>query len=63
MAPREQWAKPSRQLSELSEQLRAVYQRGESFIELGNIEQRFGVEAVQTPRSTYRILPFAASAA
>jgi hypothetical protein len=61
--PREQWAKPSRQLAELSEQLRAAYQRGEKFIEMGDIEKRFGVEVPPSPRSAYRTLPFAASAA
>ncbi|MCC5881011.1 MAG: hypothetical protein JJU25_00035 [Halomonas sp.] len=61
--PREQWAKPSRELAELSEQLRAAYQRGEKFIEMGDIEKRFGVEVSPSPRSAYRTLPFAASAA
>ncbi len=56
--PKAQWAKPSRQLSELGEQLRAAYQRGEQFIEMGDIEQRFGVEAAPAPRSAYRTLPF-----
>ncbi|MCE8043688.1 hypothetical protein HOP60_16150 [Halomonas daqingensis] len=61
--PREQWAKPSRQLAELSEQLRAAYQRGEKFIEMGDIEKRFGVEVPPSPRSAYRTLPFAANVA
>ncbi|WP_230086381.1 hypothetical protein [Halomonas sp. 328] len=56
--PKAQWAKPSRQVSELSEKLRAAYQRGEQFIEMGDIEQRFGVEAVPAPHSAYRTLPF-----
>lgn len=56
--PKAQWAKPSRQVSELSEKLRAAYQRGEQFIEMGDIEQRFGVEAAPAPRSAYRTLPF-----
>ncbi|MCE8023855.1 hypothetical protein HOP59_06900 [Halomonas sp. MCCC 1A11058] len=61
--PREQWAKPSRQLAELSEQLRAAYQRGEKFIEMGDIEKRFGVEVPPSPRTAYRTLPFATNVA
>jgi hypothetical protein len=61
--PREQWAKPSRQLAELSDQLRAAYQRGEKFIEMGDIEKRFGVEVPPSPRTAYRTLPFAANVA
>jgi len=61
--PQEQWAKPSRQLAELSEQLRAAYQRGEKFIEMGDIEKRFGVEVPPSPRTAYRTLPFAANVA
>ncbi|WP_220127954.1 hypothetical protein [Billgrantia kenyensis] len=61
--PREQWAKPSRQLAELSEQLRAAYQRGEKFIEMGDIEKRFGVEVPPSPCTAYRTLPFAANVA
>ncbi|ABI56197.1 hypothetical protein ACN2MM_04850 [Alkalilimnicola ehrlichii MLHE-1] len=61
--PRDQWARPSRELTELGEQLRAAYQRGEKFIKMGNIEKRFGVEVEPSPGTAYRTLPFAASAA
>jgi len=60
--PPGQRAKPSRELTDLSEQLRAAYQRGEKFIEMGNIEKRFGVEVEPSPGTAYRTLPFAASA-
>ncbi|ABI55398.1 hypothetical protein ACN2MM_00665 [Alkalilimnicola ehrlichii MLHE-1] len=61
--PRDQWARPSRELTELGEKLRQAYQRGEKFIEMGNIEKRFGVEVEPSPGTAYRTLPFAASAA
>lgn len=61
--PETQWARPSQPLTELSEQLRAAYQRGEPFVEMGNVEQRFGIEVEPTPRKAYPTLPFAANAA
>lgn len=61
--PESQWARPSRPLTELSEHLRAAYQRGEKFVELGNVEDRFGIEVEPTPRKAYPTLPFAANAA
>ena len=45
--PESQWAKPSTAVKELSEHLHAAYQRGEKFIEMGDIEKRFKV--VVTP--------------
>ena len=58
--PENEWARPSRELTELSAQVRAAYQRGETFIELGPIEERFGNRAGDRPRVAYRSVPFAA---
>ncbi|RLK46193.1 hypothetical protein DFR31_2760, partial [Alkalispirillum mobile] len=35
----------------------------EKFVELGNVEDRFGIEVKPTPRKAYPTLPFAAGAA
>jgi hypothetical protein len=56
--PKSQWAKPSQAVSELSEHLRAAYQRGETFIEMGDIEKRFGVTVPKAPHASYTTLPF-----
>ncbi|OAZ93448.1 hypothetical protein [Halomonas sp. G11] len=60
--PKSQWAKPSQAVSELSEHLRAAYQRGEKFVEMGDIEQRFGVAAPPSAQQPYPSLPFRANA-
>lgn len=56
--PKAQWAAPSEAVTELSEQLRAAYRRGESFIEMGDIEKRFGVAAPKAAHASYPTLPF-----
>ncbi|MGM0856754.1 MAG: hypothetical protein ACQEW0_06665 [Pseudomonadota bacterium] len=56
--PQSQRAKPSRVVTELSEHLRAAYQRGETFIEMGDIEKRFGVTVPKAPHASYPTLPF-----
>ena len=56
--PASQWAKPSAALNELSEHLRAAYQRGEKFIEMGDIEKRFGVTVPAASQQAYPSFPF-----
>lgn len=56
--PESQWAKPSAALNDLSEHLRAAYQRGEEFVEMGDIEKRFGVAVPKTTPASYPTLPF-----
>lgn len=56
--PESQWAKPSAALNELSEQLRAAYQRGEKFIEMGDIENRFGMVVPAARQQAYPTFPF-----
>lgn len=56
--PKEQWAKPSQAVTELSEHLRAAYQRGEKFIEMGDIEKRFGVAVPAASQQAYPSFPF-----
>ncbi|WP_249325023.1 hypothetical protein [Vreelandella boliviensis] len=56
--PESQWAKPSAALNELSEHLRAAYQRGEKFIEMGDIEKRFGVVVPAARQQAYPTFPF-----
>ncbi|WP_244147821.1 hypothetical protein [Vreelandella zhanjiangensis] len=56
--PESQWAKPSAALNELSEHLRAAYQRGEAFIDMGDIEKRFGVAAPAASQQAYPSFPF-----
>jgi len=56
--PESQWAKPSAALNELSEHLRAAYQRGEKFIEMGDIEKRFGVVVPAARQQAYPAFPF-----
>ena len=56
--PKSQWAKPSQAVTELSEHLRAAYQRGEKFVEMGDIEKRFGVDVPKAPHASYPTLPF-----
>nr|WP_298378782.1 hypothetical protein [uncultured Halomonas sp.] len=58
--PENQWASPSRELTQLSAQVRAAYERGDAFIALGPIEQRFGSASQQAPKASYRSVPFAA---
>ncbi|WGI27388.1 hypothetical protein QEN58_16140 [Halomonas alkaliantarctica] len=57
-----QWAKPSAVVNELSEHLRAAYQRGEKFVEMGDIEKRFGVAAPSAEQAPYPSFPFRAKA-
>jgi len=56
--PESQWAKPSAALNGLSEHLRAAYQRGEKFIEMGDIEKRFGVVVPAARQQAYPTFPF-----
>ncbi|WP_445010948.1 hypothetical protein [Vreelandella stevensii] len=60
--PPSQWAKPSQAVVELSEHLRAAYQRGEKFVEMGDIEKRFGVAAPPATQGPYPSFPFRAKA-
>ncbi|WP_394425051.1 hypothetical protein [Vreelandella stevensii] len=60
--PPSQWAKPSPTLRELSEHLRAAYQRGETFVDMGDIEKRFGVAAPPATQGPYPSFPFRAKA-
>ncbi|MDR5903793.1 hypothetical protein [Franzmannia qiaohouensis] len=60
--PKAQWAKPSAAVTELSEQLRAAYQRGEKFTEMGDIEKRFGVTPPAASHKAYPSFPFRAKA-
>ncbi|WP_229359025.1 hypothetical protein [Halomonas salipaludis] len=60
--PKAQWAKPSAVVTELSEQLRAAYQRGEKFTEMGDIEKRFGVTPPAASHKAYPSFPFSAKA-
>ncbi|WP_085919032.1 hypothetical protein [Halomonas sp. CSM-2] len=60
--PKSQWAKPSQAVSELSEHLRAAYQRGEKFVEMGDIEKRFGVAAPTAVQAPYPSYPFRSKA-
>ena len=59
--PESQWAKPSQAVSELGEHLRAAYQRGEKFIEMGDIEKRFGVVVPAVSEKSYLSFPFRAN--
>ncbi|WP_231125593.1 hypothetical protein [Vreelandella piezotolerans] len=56
--PKSQWAKPSQAVNDLSEHLCAAYQRGEKFVEMGDIEKRFGVAAPATAQAPYPSFPF-----
>ena len=56
--PEAQWAKPSAALNDLSERLRAAYQRGEEFVEMGDIEKRFGVAVPAASQQAYPSFPF-----
>ena len=59
--PEDEWATPSAELTELSRQVEAAYERGETFLDLGPIEQRFGYDdAGETPKAAYPSVPFAA---
>ncbi|MEG3081435.1 hypothetical protein R3F64_16375 [Halomonas sp. 5021] len=60
--PKSQWAKPSQAVTELSEHLRAAYQRGEKFVEMGDIEKRFGVAAPTAVQAPYPSYPFRSKA-
>jgi hypothetical protein len=60
--PKSQWAKPSQAVSELSEHLRAAYQRGEKFVEMGDIEKRFGIAAPTAVQAPYPSYPFRSKA-
>ncbi|MFY0992934.1 hypothetical protein [Halomonas sp. C05BenzN] len=60
--PKAQWAKPSAAMTELSEQLRAAYQRGEKFTEMGDIEKRFGVTPPASSHKAYPSFPFSVKA-
>lgn len=56
--PKAQWATPSQAVTVLSKHLRAAYQRGEKFIEMGDIEKRFEVDVPKAPHASYPALPF-----
>lgn len=56
--PESQWAKPSAAVNELSKHLRAAYHRGEKFIEMGDIEKRFGVVVPAARQQAYPTFPF-----
>ncbi|MDN7131571.1 hypothetical protein JNO04_04285 [Halomonas sp. MC140] len=56
--PESQWAKPSAALNELSEHLRAAYPRGEKFVEMGDIEKRFGAVVPAASQKAYPSFPF-----
>ncbi|MGP9767982.1 hypothetical protein ACT3UM_19885 [Halomonas sp. AOP13-D3-9] len=56
--PESQWAKPSQAVAELSEHLRAAYQRGEKFIEIDDIAKRFGVAVPAASQQAYPTFPF-----
>ncbi|TNH18479.1 hypothetical protein [Halomonas sp. BL6] len=56
--PESQWAKLSQAVNDLSEHLCAAYQRGEKFVEMGDIEKRFGVAAPATAQAPYPSFPF-----
>ena len=61
MIERQGVAKPSAALNDLSERLRAAYQRGEEFVEMGDIEKRFGVAVPAASQQTYPSFPFRAN--
>ncbi|MDN7131572.1 hypothetical protein JNO04_04290 [Halomonas sp. MC140] len=56
--PESQWAKPSTAVKELSEHLHAAYQRGEKFIEMGDIEKRFKLVVPPATGKGYPSFPF-----
>ncbi|CAD5273290.1 conserved membrane hypothetical protein [Halomonas sp. 59] len=56
--PESQWVKPSAAVNELSKHLRAAYQRGEKFIEMGDIEKRFRVAVPAASQQAYPSFPF-----
>ncbi|MDR5860467.1 hypothetical protein [Halomonas eurihalina] len=59
--PEAEWAKPSEELTDLSRQVEAAYERGETFLDLGPVEERFGQSgAGEAPKPAYRSVPFAA---
>ncbi|WP_152478328.1 hypothetical protein [Halomonas sp. THAF12] len=59
--PESDWASPSDELTELSRQVEAAYERGETFLDLGPVEERFGQSgAGETAKAAYRSVPFAA---
>ncbi|MDR5860465.1 hypothetical protein FZZ93_18045 [Halomonas eurihalina] len=59
--PEAEWAKPSEELTDLSRQVEAAYERGKTFLDLGPVEERFGQSgAGEVPKAAYRSVPFAA---
>ncbi|MFM9271109.1 hypothetical protein ACJ7V3_12710 [Halomonas elongata] len=59
--PESEWAGASAELTELSRQVEAAYERGETFLDLGPVEERFGQSgAGEAPKPAYRSVPFAA---
>ncbi|MGP8288599.1 hypothetical protein ACT3XE_19345, partial [Halomonas sp. AOP7-C1-8] len=56
--PESQWAKPSQAVTELSDHLRAAYQRGETFVEMGDVEKRFGINSIKFRQTPYPSFPF-----
>ncbi|MGO3217601.1 MAG: hypothetical protein ACTIJ4_16010, partial [Halomonas sp.] len=56
--PESQCAKPSVAVNELSEHLHAAYQRGEKFIEMGDVAKRFSVAVPATNYKAYPSFPF-----
>ncbi|MDR5868717.1 hypothetical protein [Halomonas koreensis] len=60
--PEAEWAQPSAGLTELSRQVTAAYERGETFLDLGPVEERFGQSnAGEVPKAAYRSVPFSAN--
>ncbi|RTQ99929.1 hypothetical protein [Halomonas nitroreducens] len=58
--PESEWTQPSAELTELSRQVTAAYERGETFLDLGPVEARFGQSNVgEAPKPAYRSVPFA----
>ncbi len=60
--PKSRWATPSKEVTELSELLRAAYLRGEKFIEMGDIAQHFGVAVPAASQKAYPSFPFRSNA-
>ncbi|WP_447956301.1 hypothetical protein [Vreelandella sp. EE7] len=60
--PKSRWATPSKEVTELSELLRAAYLRGEKFIEMGDIAQHFGVAVPAARQKAYPSFPFRSNA-
>ncbi len=59
--PESEWARPSAALTELTRQVEAAYERGETFLDLGPVEERFGQpSAGEAPKAAYPSAPWPA---